>query len=259
MATSCRWPGFCFLLLLAGAGGLSPTLRAQVDPDRPLTWRPFIRNVWQDQKSIWRSPFRTSREDAKWWLVFGSATAGLIASDRWTSKQLPNTPDQISGSSVISQFGAAYSVVPGVLAFYVIGARRGDQRLRETGLIGAEALANSLLVNTGLKVATWRERPLEGGGTGQFWKGSGRLWNSGASFPSGHATQVWTAACVVAHEYPRPRIIPIAAYGLASMVTASRFTQRRHFASEVVAGAAIGWFIGDFVFHKRHNRALDGR
>lgn len=243
-------------LLLVSAAVYSPPLHAQEPTDRPLTWRPFVRHIGQDQKSLWLSPFRAGRKEAKWWLLFGTATGGLIASDKWTSKQLPNTPDQIAVSRAASRFGAAYTVAPGVLAFYAIGAARGDERMRETGLIGAEALANAVLVNAALKVATWRERPLEGDGDGRFWKGSGRLWNSGASFPSGHATQIWAVASVVAHEYPRPRIVPVAAYGVASMVMASRFTQRRHFASDVVAGAAIGWFIGDYVFHKRHNRGL---
>src|SRR5215831_13978655 len=93
---------------------------------------------------------------AKWWLLFGSASAGLIASDHWTSKQLPNTPDQIQVSHAISRIGALYSVVPGVAAFYLAGTARGNERLRETGLIGAEAVADALAVTSVLKVAAWR-------------------------------------------------------------------------------------------------------
>jgi membrane-associated phospholipid phosphatase len=40
-------------------------------------------------------------------------------------------------------------------------------------------------------------------------------------------------------------------------VCASRFAARKHFASDVVIGAAIGWFIGDFVYGRRHNQAVD--
>ena len=61
----------------------------------------------------------------------------------------------------------------------------------------------------------------------------------------------------MAHEYPHPRIVPILAYGLATTVVGSRFAARKHFASDVVLGAAMGWFIGDYVYGKRHNRALD--
>lgn len=257
MASKHSRSGSCLLVLLAGFGHFSVALRGQASPDQPVTWRPFLRNLGADQKSIWLSPFRASRQDAKWWLLFGSATAALVATDHWTSRQLPNTPHQIDVSRITSQIGAAYTVVPGVMAFYAAGAIRHDERLRETGLVGAEAIVNAFVVTNVLKVATWRERPVEGDGSGRFWNGSGRVWNSGASFPSGHSAQIWALAAVVAHEYPRPRIVPVAAYCLATTVMVSRFTERRHFASDVVAGAAIGWFIGDYVYHKRHNRSLD--
>jgi membrane-associated phospholipid phosphatase len=229
----------------------------QADPGQTVRWRRLFRNVCQDQKGIWLSPFRARRDDAKWWALFGSATGALIATDKWTSKQLPNTPGQIRVSGIVSQPGAAYSLIPGVVTFWAAGAIRHDDRLRETGLLGAEALANGIVVSTVLKVATERERPLEGEGSGRFWKRSGRLWNSGAGFPSGHATQIWAVASVVAHQYPRPRIVPVVAYGLATAVMASRFTAQKHFASDAVAGAAIGWFIGSYTFHKRHRRPLD--
>jgi hypothetical protein len=35
---------------------------------------------------------------------------------------------------------------------------------------------------------------------------------------------------------------------------ASRLAARQHFASDVLIGSAMGWFIGDYVFARRHNR-----
>jgi membrane-associated phospholipid phosphatase len=49
------------------------------------------------------------------------------------------------------------------------------------------------------------------------------------------------------------------AYGLASVVVVSRVGARRHFPGDVLAGAGIGWFMGDYLYGKRHNRALDSR
>jgi len=39
-----------------------------------------------------------------------------------------------------------------------------------------------------------------------------------------------------------------AAYGLATLVSASRFSGQKHFASDIVAGGVMGWFIGRHVF-----------
>ena len=166
----------------------------RIDRPQTVTWRRLFRNVCQDQKGIWLSPFRAHRQDAKWWVLFGSATGALIATDTWTSKQLPNTRDQIRVSGIVSRPGAAYSLIPGVVTFWAAGAIRHDDRLRETGLLGAEALANAFVVSSVVKAATQRQRPLEGEGSGRFWKGSGRIWNTGASFPSSHATHVWAVA-----------------------------------------------------------------
>jgi hypothetical protein len=41
----------------------------------------FVKNFLLDQKDIWTSPFHMKRSDAKWWLLFGTATGALIATD----------------------------------------------------------------------------------------------------------------------------------------------------------------------------------
>ena len=218
---------------------------------------PFVRMpkyVLQDQKAIWTSPFHTTKEDAKWWAIFGVATGVLIATDKHTVNQFPNSSTQVSVSKWGSRFGAAYSLVPMSAGFYFIGTGEHNDRLRETGLIGFEALINSAIVVEVLKIATDRARPLEAGGKGRFEDGPNR-WSSG--FPSGHAISTWSLASVVAHQYPHPLIIPIIAYGLATTVVVARVGARQHFPGDVVAGSAMGWFIGDYVYGRRHNGDLD--
>src|SRR5207248_7874071 len=106
-----------------------------------------------------------------------------------------------------------------------------------------------------MKLIADRQRPLEGNGRGRFQDGVSR-WNS--SFPSGHAMNTWALASVIAHEYPSTPV-KIIAYGLASTVVISRVGARRHFPGDVVAGAGLGWFMGDYIYGKRHNRALDAK
>jgi len=67
----------------------------------------FAKNLLLDQKDIWTSPFHMKRSDAKWWLLFGTATGALIATDHTTSRQLPNTNDQSRFSARVSNVGAA--------------------------------------------------------------------------------------------------------------------------------------------------------
>ena len=64
-------------------------------------------------------------------------------------------------------------------------------------------------------------------------------------------------ASVIAHQYPHPFIVPLLAYDLASTVVVARVGARQHFPGDVVAGSAMGWFIGDYVYGRRHNSELD--
>jgi membrane-associated phospholipid phosphatase len=116
-------------------------------------------------------------------------------------------------------------------------------------------LIDATLVVEAMKLVADRARPLEAGGKGRFEDSPNGRWSSG--FPSGHAISSWAMASVIAHQYPHPRIVPIIAYGLATTVVCARVGARQHFPGDVVAGSAMGWFIGDFIYGRRHNRTLD--
>src|SRR5574340_1207093 len=202
---------------------------SEIDRKAIAPWRRLPKFFLQDQKAIWTSPFHTSKQDAKWWGIFGAAGAALIATDKHSSRQLPNTNDQVAVAKWTSRIGAAYTLIPINAGMYFLGAGRHDDHLRETSFLAAEALIDSVAVSNVLKIATQRERPTEGTGEGRFWQGTGRIWNAGASFPSGHSIESWAFASVIAHEYPHPRIVPILAYSLATTVSASRVAARKHF------------------------------
>jgi membrane-associated phospholipid phosphatase len=236
----------------------SPVLKQKDLWEGTGVFRPLLRMpkyIFQDQKAIWTSPFHTSKQDIKFWAVFGTATAAFIATDRWSVKQLPNSSSQVSVSKWASLAGSAYSLIPVSAGFYFIGTGTHEERLRETGLLAFETLIDSTLVVEVLKLAADRARPLESDGQGHFWDSPNGRLNSG--FPSGHAINAWALASVIAHQYPHPRIIPVLAYGLASTVVVARVGARQHFPGDVVAGSAMGWFIGDYVYGRRHNRDLD--
>jgi membrane-associated phospholipid phosphatase len=62
---------------------------------------------------------------------------------------------------------------------------------------------------------------------------------------------------VFAHQYRNHIAAPIAAYSLAGLVVGARVAAQKHFPGDVVAGSALGWFIGDYIYGKRHNPAID--
>lgn len=211
-----------------------------------VRWQDLPKNILVDEKAILTSPVRINRDNGKWWLLFGGTTAALIAADRKISGALPDTGAQISVSRWTSRFGADYSIYPLAATFYLAGKLGNNPRARDTARIGIEALADAEITVNLIKFATQRPRPPDKDGHGRFWDG-------GDSFPSGHSIKSWALARVVAREFNQSKIVPPLAYGLAATVSISRFVGRRHFASDAFAGAALGWFIGDYVYRNRHS------
>ncbi|MEP6715587.1 MAG: phosphatase PAP2 family protein [Terriglobia bacterium] len=215
---------------------------------KPLA-RKLLTNIWMDQKAIWTSPFHLDKEDAAWFAGLGAITAGLILTDRRTTHIFENGPLQIRYGNNVSKIGAVYTVLPEVAGFYLYGVLADNQKARETGVLGGEALIDSLIVVEVLKAAAGRNRPNAAKEPGNFFAG-------GASFPSGHSTEIWSLASVIAHEYGNRKFVPYVVYGLASVVSASRFAARQHYASDIFAGAAIGYFIGRYVVNTHETHAL---
>ena len=200
--------------------------------------RSFLRGFVGDQKHLWTSPSRISRGDLKWIVPLVIGTGVAIATDNRLSEELPNPEDpaRIVGKQV-SQLGALYTVAGISAGTYLVGRMGGKDRVRDTGWLGLEALAHTQIVVQGIKLATQRERPPEPKGRRGFWTG-------GSSFPSGHAATTWAWATVVARQYPDRKIVPITVYTLAAVVSAARLSARRHYASDILVGGALGYLIG---------------
>ena len=210
---------------------------------------PLLRNLLQDQKAIWTSPSRLRFGDATWLVPLGGLTAGLLATDSNTGRHLSNAADRLNRSRRVSNYGVA-SLVGAAGGLYLWGKAAQDEHKREAGLLGAEALLNSLALNTVIQFAAGRKGPLEDNRGGRFWRG-------GRSFPSDHAAAAWSVAGVIVHEYPGP-LTKLLAYGAASAVSASRVIGKKHFPSDVLIGSAIGWFIGQQVYSAHHDPELSG-
>lgn len=222
--------------------------------------QPVLRIFLRDEVNIWTSPFRTtsysSRGFVKYVVPFTLITGALIATDRKTAEVLPNTSDQSKWSLRVSQIGAPYSLAGMAAGMYLISRATGDKKARETGFLGAEAIAHSQIVTLVLKSATRRERPLDAklqgiGGTA-FWRG-------GDSFPSGHASGSFALATVFAYEYGKDhKWVPYASYGLATLVAASRLSAEKHWVSDIFVGGSMGFLVGRYIYKIHHDPRVDG-
>jgi membrane-associated phospholipid phosphatase len=224
----------------------SPSPTPSAPPSSTLESK-FFKNILRDQKAIWTSPFHLHGSDARWLAPLGLGTAALIATDRRTGDEIGEFHKQLNVSRYVSYAGSGYGVGSVALTFYLFGRAKHDERARETGLLGAEALIDSAIVVTVVKEIAQRRRPLAANGRGDFFKG-------GSSFPSGHAIESWALATVIANEYHGHALVQVGAYGIATAVSLSRFTVRKHYLSDVLVGSAMGYGIGRYVYRTHHQK-----
>jgi membrane-associated phospholipid phosphatase len=225
-----------------GNSGLHESIE---DSRNPKT---FLKHLLEDQSRIWTSPLRVQRHDAGWMLPVAGITTGLIMTDRTTGFEM-SRGNHVSLSDNIANLGlAAYGGT--VAGFYLIGRREGDLRKQETGLLAGEAGINALAVSTVIKYAFNRNRPLEGDGTGHFFR------PVSGSFYSAHSTIAWSFASVIASEYPG-WLSKTLAYGGATAISLSRVSGQKHWPSDVFVGAVAGYLIGKNTYHVRHDPEVD--
>ncbi len=242
--------GFC--LVLAAFAPLA--IRAQTQPQRDECdlRAPGVcaRHVVQDEAAILTSPLHARASDLLWIAPFGLATGVAIDYDAHALRTLGYHPKQQNTFDQLSNVGAVYLPIAAIAGGYAAGAWRKDDYLQQTAVLSAEAILDAQIINLPLKYAINRQTPDQGDGTGRFWPHGTRTWPDGQSMPSGHALTAWSMAHVVAARYPGwgPRL---AAYGVATAVSASRVMARQHFPSDVVVGSTLGYLIGGYVVHKR--------
>lgn len=155
------------------------------------------------------------------------------------------------------------------IGLYGGGKLLHSDRMQRLGLHGFEAMIMSNVITTTIKGVAGRARPKKtveasqgpGGEPGQHDPDDFKLFrgftggNGYQSFPSGHATTAFAAASAVTAEIAQwskesnwsptvPILVGVTMYGGATLVGWARMYTDKHWASDVIAGAAIGTFSG---------------
>jgi membrane-associated phospholipid phosphatase len=268
---ACLWMVFSFIVMIFP--GVPPKLHSQVPPtenqtpdhkdseqkDKAVDHRfdlslPAVslkslpKNILIDQTKFWTTPFHMTRSQWQWTVPLTFVGASLLASDTAIEKHVPTSHTTASRAVTASNAGVAALAGVGAGMFLWGHATHADEP-REAGLLAGEAGIDAFLDTEAFKYIFGRERPFTGDGKGKFFQG-------GTSFPSEHAAVSWAIASVLAHEYPGP-LTQLLVYGAATGVSAARLIGQQHFATDVIAGSALGWYMGRQVFraHSRYSSA----
>jgi len=192
----------------------------------------LVHNLGDDVKHM-------PRMNSVYWLAGGGALALAVhQKDTWITEHMVGHDAFFKGGQYL---GSTEVLVPAAFATYLIGRHTGSKRVQHLGMDEIEALLLAEGIAQGVKVAVRRERPPQPDGS--------QLHTF--SFPSGHATLTFAAATVLQQHLGYRAGLPT--YLVASWVAMSRIHDNRHYASDVVFGAATGVVIGRSVtWHGRN-------
>ena len=187
------------------------------------------------------APLRPTLEGVAITAGIGAGVGLLSLADRDVRDATGNHRHDRLGSAAdaVSQLGNAPVLLGLNLAAVTVAdiyyRSSGDRTHFDNALVATEAQILALVLTEGIGYATARSTPRES--RDPFTLKWGR-----SSFPSSHASQTFAVATVLADRYGLG--VGVVGYTLATAVGAARIIQERHWASDVVAGAALGWAIG---------------
>ena len=147
--------------------------------------------------------------------------------------------DKLRGHPVSDRvFYSATNLGEHGLIWFILGALRGlrsEHDWHAAVRVGSGVVAESLLVNLGIKSLFRRTRP-----PWEIERAFAIRRPLTSSFPSGHATSAFTAAVLLSED---DDLAPLY-YAIAAVVATSRIDVKIHHASDVAGGIALGLLMG---------------
>lgn len=152
----------------------------------------------------------------------GPITDAFVNEDRWRGF------DRVGWYA-----GKTGIVAPAIGGLFLTGRFTGDAKFKRFTYSLAQGFVVNKTLTASIKSIGLRDRP----------DSSNRR-----SFPSGHTSTSFMWATVVSRSYGWKAGVP--AYAFASYIGSSRLKSRKHFLTDIVAGATIGYIAGRTVTRK---------
>lgn len=194
--------------------------------------------------------------DGRDWLIAGGAVAATVGTALWLDQPVQGDSQEDRNTSkdrwskTWGQLGTIYSFVAlGGAGAY--GWIADDERGVNAMIDGLEStvIASGILCPA-LKYIVGRSRPQQAAQDSDEFA----PFSHNNSFPSGHTTQAFTVATVLACTFDDQPAVAAVAFALATGVGLSRINDDAHYASDVVAGAILGSWVGYEVVHFNRRR-----
>jgi hypothetical protein len=252
------------------AGGQVNIIRPEAyNENTKINFQNYFILLASDFKQQVTKPFLMTRKDFRNVGIFVLVAGALSFADepvqRFAIDLRNQNPGMLKFSRFVTNTGGPYEAITlGVLASYGWIFRK--EKIKTTSLLASQAYITSTVMQQLIKSLTGRQRPFfydpdqveaEPRFRGPFHKiyrdVNGK--KIGSSFPSGHTTAAFSAATVFAMEYKNVPWVKFLAYGSATLIGFSRITENKHWVTDVLTGAALGYLTGRQVVNNYHRYA----
>lgn len=212
-----------------------------------------------DWGAFFAAPFSSNKN-----LIISSAVVGgtILSStvDKDVRKQfsVPGT-EKYTGTFLDGPIAYGYVQYPSIFggALYTIGLLARESELRKTGRMLIQSLVYSGTVTMALRYATGRHRPFSSSGNQYEFS-----WFNSAgdtqSFPSGHTVVAFATSTILAEQIDTWWARGIL-YSFAALTGYARLHYDKHWFSDIVFGAALGFGSSMFVIHRERDREKEDK
>ena len=217
----------------------------------------YLLSYLDDAKDVAIAPLRWNKNQWLGFAAFAGGTALVYSQDDeirdFFQGNQTETKDKLA-KYVFDPLGSWY-LVPIFGSLYLYGLAAKNPEAETAALVTGKAIIISGAYAVVIKQVFQRKGPYDAKPPDAgYWGGpfNGFQYNS---FPSGHTTLAFSAAAAISTFYKDKLWIGITSYSLATMVGVSRIYDNNHWASDVVAGAVLGYAIGKLVANKQRKQS----
>jgi membrane-associated phospholipid phosphatase len=228
--------------------GQAQAIETAANADQDGTPHPMLNGRYYENFARAPYEFLTSPFDwdAREWGIAALAVGGFVGlmfadrplRDFWQDTVRSGATDDVA--KLGADLDPLTVMLPLTGAATVLSAATGDRQLQVATMESLQSLAISIGLFEGIKLLAHRERPNESPNDAFRFDGPGTD-GSNKSLPSGHAAGAFAVATSFALNYPDDDFVAPTAYTLAGLVSWSRLNDNKHWTTDVLLGAGLGY------------------
>ncbi len=208
----------------------------------------YLNSYWKNTRDLAISPLGWKKNDILKFAAFTGVSAIIYSFDEKIYSFFQN--NKSSALNNLSKYGlepigsGLYPVL-GFGSLYIYGLIFNRKESRDLSLLAAKTFVISGLVAQVSKLVFGRHRPYNDEPTNPT---NFEPFNfKYTSYLSGHTTIAFSMATIIAREFSDKAWVPVISYTLATFAGLSRIYDNKHWPTDVIGGAVLGYTIGRFM------------